>query len=155
MVYLFGWSIYIIQKKIPIGGISRIFREDDFSVEEIQGLYRLRCELELFRRSLKDILNVQKILNQADKSKIRSQIHYAFCYYLLIHLFGWNRRLPTAWNGSGIPLRFVSGWSKPGWEKIGWRNELTFEVVIEWLKTDVTHTFKKSSGIWIEGVIWL
>jgi IS4 transposase len=60
---------------------------DDFSADEIQGLYRLRWEVELFFRSLKHILNVQKILNQEDKSKIRSQIYYVFCYYLLIHLF--------------------------------------------------------------------
>lgn len=71
--------------------MTNIF-EDDFSPEEIQGLYRLRWEIELFFRSLKHTLSGTRILNQEDKSKIRSQLYYLFCYYLLIQLL----RLKTA-----------------------------------------------------------
>lgn len=60
--------------------------DSTFSAHDIQGLYRLRWEIELFFRSLKHVLNAVKILNKKDKSKIRSQLYYVFCYYLLIQL---------------------------------------------------------------------
>jgi len=58
--------------------------EETFKPKEIAALYRLRWDIEIFFRDLKQVLGCVKILNQKDKSKIRSQLYYIFCYYLLI-----------------------------------------------------------------------
>ena len=104
--------------------------ETAFSAQEIQDLYRLRWEIELFFRGLKHVLNVLVILNQKDKSKIRSQLYYAFSYYLLIQII----RLKAAWM------------HRVKWERLSFA--CCERLLRSWLIERVTESHDNASAKW-------
>ena len=64
---------------------------EDFKALEIQMLYKMRWQIEIFFLELKHVFSTIKILSPS-KEKIEAQLYFAFCYYLLIQLI----RLKTA-----------------------------------------------------------